>query len=273
MDNQDLAPSSLDQPIYRPHVRTFFAPVGRPWPPVIWLAVLAIAGLSFLGLMLLVVSGLFGLLSGISTVQPQQQRAPILLVIPSLGAATGTAEISLLPDSELKALVDAPVVQALPLPAEVSNPAVQPIAPITITYRALFQEVGAAYGIDWRLLAAIAYRESRLDANAVGRDGDMGLMQILPGTWNEFAPSSIAVDPFEPRHNVEVAATYLLYLQDYLNGLGHGEIYWVLAAYNWGPENVRRLIANGGSWDQVPDRPRRYVADILQSAFGIRFAH
>ena len=69
-----------------------------------------------------------------------------------------------------------------------------------------------------------------------------------------------------------MAATYLLYLQEKLNEVGHGEIYWVLAAYNWGPNNVRRLLNEGGNWDDVPARQRQYVADILEAAFGVRFS-
>ncbi len=137
-----------------------------------------------------------------------------------------------------------------------------------VSYKELFQAVGAESGWDWRLLAALAYRESRLDPLALGRDNDMGLMQILPSTWNEFAPGVAAGDPFNPWDSATVAAAYLSYLQARLDGVGHGEIYWVLAAYNWGPENVERLLARGGEWYDMPARQRRYVADILEAAFG-----
>lgn len=136
------------------------------------------------------------------------------------------------------------------------------------SYRALFEQVGQRYGIDWRLLAALAFRESRLNPHALGRDGDMGLMQIIPRTWAAFAPATVADIPFDPQANVEVAARYLLYLQAYLNRLGHGELYWVLVAYNWGPDNVRRLVQTGGEWHDVPARQQQYVADILEMAFG-----
>jgi soluble lytic murein transglycosylase-like protein len=244
--------------------------------PVSWLAAIAIAavGIGFLTLMIFGILGLLGLLTGISSARPEARKTPILLVAPGIGAATADRDAALPESSEIQEFVAAPVVVATPLAAETRGEAApQPAEaiPPPSTFRDLFQEVGDAYGIDWRLLAALAFHESRLNPAAVGRDGDMGLMQILPRTWGEFAPPVAASDPFDPRSNVEVAASYLLYLQDYLDRLGHGEIYWVLAAYNWGPDNVRKLLARGGAWEETPERTRRYVADILYSAFGVRF--
>jgi soluble lytic murein transglycosylase-like protein len=241
-----------------------------------WIAPVSIAavGAAFLVMTIFGLLGLFGLLSGISSARADLRSTPILLVVPEIGAAKD-AVAELPQTSELQTFVDAPVLLAAPalLPVTEAPDEVAPIAvPTPATFRDLFQEVGEAYGIDWRLLAALAFHESSLNPGAVGRDGDMGLMQILPGTWGEFAPPVAAVDPFDPRSNVEVAASYLLYLQDYLDQLGHGEIYWVLAAYNWGPDNVRKLISRGGAWEETPARTRRYVADILQSGFGVRFS-
>ncbi len=150
---------------------------------------------------------------------------------------------------------------------QVQAPAPQP-APGPASYKDLFQAVGAESGWDWRLLAALAYRESRLDPLALGRDNDMGLMQILPSTWNEFAPGVAAADPFDPWDSARVAAAYLSYLQERLAQGGHEEIYWVLAAYNWGPDNVEQLLAQGGEWYDLPARLRGYVVDILEAAFG-----
>jgi soluble lytic murein transglycosylase-like protein len=235
---------------------------------------IAAVGVAFMVMTIFGMLGLFGLLSGISSARADLRSTPILLVVPEIGAATDAVE-ELPQASELQQFVDAPVLPAPPilLPVTEAPDEVTPIAvPTPSTFRDLFQEVGEAYGIDWRLLAALAFHESSLNPGAVGRDGDMGLMQILPGTWGEFAPPVAAVDPFDPRSNVEVAAGYLLYLQDYLDQLGHGEIYWVLAAYNWGPDNVRKLISRGGAWEETPARTRRYVADILQSGFGVRFS-
>jgi soluble lytic murein transglycosylase-like protein len=247
---------------------------------LVFVAGLAALSMILLGLTLLSVAGALGLFTSLDRPSPTQEPAPILLVLPDLGrAAVVPTPVSL----ELQALIAEPLPTAsppaqesggatVPLPAAVDGTlAVEVVPTAPITYRGIFQEIGDAYGIDWRLLAAIAFRESRMDPMAVGRDGDMGLMQIMPGTWDEFAPAHLADEPFNARHNAEVAATYLLYLQDYLDQLGHGDIQWVLVAYNWGPNNVRKVLASGGDWSQVPERRRQYAADILEAAFGVRF--
>ncbi|MBI1294822.1 transglycosylase SLT domain-containing protein [bacterium] len=259
-----------------------------------WLLLVAVFVTVGLFLVALTMVGLAGMVRLISS--PAQSTAtisaPVLIVAPDLSALSAAPAEATPASAALQEMVASP----LPTPAATPTPSIAPtdmappaavvtteeeavatsvIVPLptapSLTYRALFEDVGNAYGIDWRLLAALAFRESRLDPNAVGRDGDMGLMQIIPTTWDEFAPHSNAEQPFDARHNVEVAATYLLYLQEKLNEVGHGEIYWVLVAYNWGPNNVRRLLNEGGNWDDVPARQRQYVADILEAAFGIRF--
>lgn len=133
-----------------------------------------------------------------------------------------------------------------------------------MTYEAMFREIAPRYGLDWRLLAGLAYQESRLNPWAIGRDNDMGLMQILPSTWNEWAPQVGVTDPFDPYSNVSVAAAYLAYLREYCQARGYPETQWMLIGYNWGPDNLRQLFERNGRWAQVPDKQRRYVLNILQ---------
>jgi soluble lytic murein transglycosylase-like protein len=137
---------------------------------------------------------------------------------------------------------------------------------VEITYEEMFQEVAPQYGLDWHLLAQIAYQESRLNPMAVGKDDDTGLMQIIPSTWHEWAPQVGVSDPFDPYSNVMVAAAYLAFLKEYFSEMGYPEDRWMLVAYNWGPNNLRRLLESGGGWDQVPEKQRRYALRILQSA-------
>ncbi len=203
------------------------------------------------------------------------------------------AELVALAAAPLPVLAPTPVPTHLPTPmpgavpdegveAEALLPSSPPVLPVAepvptperqeaqvITYGDLFRSVGEQAGMDWRLLAALAYRESRMDPVALGRDGDMGLMQILPTTWDEFAPRVAATSPFDPVENAQVAGAYLAYLQDFLLGLGTNDLRWVLVAYNWGPERVRGLLARGGRWEDVPAPQQRYVADILYAAFGV----
>lgn len=134
-----------------------------------------------------------------------------------------------------------------------------------MSYETMFREIALQYQLDWRLLAGVAYQESRLNPWAIGRDNDLGLMQILPSTWDEWAPQVGVADPFDPYSNVSVAAAYLAYLRDYCQARGYPEIQWMLIGYNWGPDNLRRLFAQNGGWAQVPEKQRRYALQILQS--------
>ena len=135
-----------------------------------------------------------------------------------------------------------------------------------ISYEDMFREIAGQHNLDWKLLAELAYRESRLDPLAVGAAREVGLMQILPSTWQEWAPIVGVSDAFDPYSNIQVAAAYLAFLKEYCSQRGYVEDYWMLVAYNWGPDNMRRLFDERGGWDQVPDETRRYTLGILRAA-------
>jgi soluble lytic murein transglycosylase-like protein len=138
-------------------------------------------------------------------------------------------------------------------------------ARVEITYEEMFREIAPQYGLDWRMLARQAYQESRLDPLAVGRDHDTGLMQIVPSTWREWAPQVGVTDPFDPYSNVLVAAAYLAFLRGYFSEMGYPEDRWMLVAYNWGPHNLRRLLEQGGGWEQVPPKRQNYALAVLEA--------
>lgn len=176
---------------------------------------------------------------------PPPPPLPTLTPQPTVAPALPTAPALAVPEAKALVAASAPVV-------------------VAGSYEALFQQVGAEYGLDWRVLASLAYRESRLDPLAVGQDGERGLMQILPTTWDAFAPRVGVSDPFDPLSSVRVGAAYLVYLRDYLASLGYPDDYWSLVAYNWGPNNLRQLLEGGGDWGGVPWRTQDYVYTILQ---------
>jgi soluble lytic murein transglycosylase-like protein len=135
-----------------------------------------------------------------------------------------------------------------------------------MAYEDLFRKVGAEFSLEWHLLAQQSWRESRFNPLAVGAANDMGLMQILPATWDAWAPKVNAFDPFDPESNIRVAAAILAYLRATLTKLGRPETYWWLAAYNWGIGNVQRLLKNNGDWSQVPPERQAYANDIILAA-------
>lgn len=256
---------------------------GRPWPGLL----LGLLAALFLGLSLLALAGAAGLVAGLRSptgnVEPAATGQPTALVIVLPQAGTARATPAMPNPTGLAALAAAPLPTVAPAPLPAAGdpalalppaPTLEPATPelrqqrVIVTYADLFRAVGAESGLDWRLLAALAYRESRLDPVALGRDGDMGLMQILPSTWDEFAPGVAASNPFDPAQNAQVAAAYLLWLQEFVLAQGSNDLRWVIVAYNWGPERVRAHLSRGRGWEEVPPLQRAYVADILYAAFG-----
>jgi len=116
------------------------------------------------------------------------------------------------------------------------------------------------------LLLEQARRESRFDPLAVGAANDMGIMQIVPATWDEWAPKVGVYDPFDPESNIRVAAAYLVWIREQLAKVNRLEPYWMLVAYNWGIGNVLRLLKSGGNWSQVPEIRQNYATDIILAA-------
>ncbi|MCX6044875.1 MAG: transglycosylase SLT domain-containing protein [Chloroflexi bacterium] len=144
-------------------------------------------------------------------------------------------------------------------------PKAQPVRH-NMTYQQMFQEIGHSYDLNWRMLAAQAYIESSFDSVALSQQGAMGLMQILPGTWQEWAPAVKASDPMDSYSNVLVAAIYLDYLRTTLSQHGHPQVEWMLVAYNWGIDKVLRHLDSGQSWEDLPQERRQYAEDILRIA-------
>jgi len=149
---------------------------------------------------------------------------------------------------------------AQPLPAVATGGAAEK------TYAEMFQSVAQRFDMDWRMLAAQAYIESSFDSLALSGSGAMGLMQILPGTWREWAPAVDAADPFDSRDNVLVAAVYLDWLRTRLAAEGRNGKEWMLVAYNWGIDRLGEFLDNGGEWQDLPEARRKYAEDILRTA-------
>lgn len=71
-------------------------------------------------------------------------------------------------------------------------------------YDNVFRRVGKASGIDWRLMSAIAYHESRFHKGAVSSRGAVGLMQIMPHVASKYGVSR--KDLLNPICNIELSA-------------------------------------------------------------------
>ncbi|NNG04923.1 MAG: lytic transglycosylase F [Inquilinus sp.] len=113
-----------------------------------------------------------------------------------------------------------------------------------------------AHGIDWPMVAAVGYQESRLDQRRRSAAGAVGVMQVLPGTA---ADPNVGIADIESLDgNIEAGAKYLRFLHDrYFVDSDSGELdRWLLtfAAYNAGPARVAELRRLATERDLDPDR-------------------
>ena len=99
-------------------------------------------------------------------------------------------------------------------------------------YVPLFREAQEATGIEWRLLAAIAYQESQWDPSATSETGVRGLMQLTEDTARHLGVS----DLLDPAQSVLGAARYLRDLKEKLPArIPEPDRTWLaLAAFNIG---------------------------------------
>lgn len=121
--------------------------------------------------------------------------------------------------------------------------------PVPAHLTPIFTEAAARHGVDPRLLAAVARRESAYNSNAVSPVGAQGLMQLMPATARYLGVRN----SFDARDNVMGGARYLRKLLDTF----HGDLDLTLAAYNAGPGAVQKYRG-------VPPyrETREYVASI-----------
>ncbi len=121
-------------------------------------------------------------------------------------------------------------------------------------YDHLFKKYAESTKLDWRLLAAQAYQESRFDPEALSWAGAVGVMQVMPETAEDLG---IRGDLTDPATSIEAGARYLRWLVDLFQSddLDHGEqLRFALGAYNAGRGHVldgRRIASSLG---KDPDR-------------------
>lgn len=106
---------------------------------------------------------------------------------------------------------------------------------------ALFRKYSAQYNMDWMLMAAQGYQESRLDHNAQSRVGALGVMQVMPETGKELNVGDIT--KLEPNIHAGVKFMRMMvdryYAKESMDELN--KVFFAFAAYNAGPGRVRQL--------------------------------
>ena len=132
--------------------------------------------------------------------------------------------------------------------------------------------------VERALIHAIIRQESEFDPKAVSPANARGLMQLIPPTARQMARKlrlrySFARLTEDPRYNIRLGSAYL----DHLLTRFDGDLVLTVAAYNAGPNRVRRWIAsNGDPRDRSVDpidwielipigETRNYVQRVLEN--------
>jgi membrane-bound lytic murein transglycosylase F len=126
-------------------------------------------------------------------------------------------------------------------------------------YQPLFQAASAATGIDWRLLAAIGYQESKWNPIAESGDGALGMMMLTSDT----ATAMGIADRTNAAANIAAGARYFASVREKIpDRIPEPDRTWfTVAAYNVGFGHLEdaRILAqtrgkNPDSWADVRDQ-------------------
>lgn len=122
------------------------------------------------------------------------------------------------------------------------------------SYDKVIKATADSLGMDWHLIAAVVYHESRFHNEAQSARGAVGLMQILSSRYSQEYL-------LEPANNLRVGSRYLKRLQAMYSSTAANpteSLKFALAAYNFGEGKVWRLIKqtqeageDASRWDVV----------------------
>ena len=117
-----------------------------------------------------------------------------------------------------------------------------------------FEKHAATYELDWLLLVAQAFQESRLGADTENRHGAVGIMQIKPASAAEAGVDDISTDD----SNIEAGAAYVRHLiNNYFDDPGLDpkmRQLFAIAGYNAGPTRIRDLRRKTAAAGLDPNR-------------------
>ena len=122
-------------------------------------------------------------------------------------------------------------------------------------------EAAIKYDVPQRWIREVMHQES--GGHLYGRGGNlitsgvgaMGLMQVMPGTYDELRAryAELGDDPFDPHNNILAGTAYIREMYDIYGAPGF------LAAYNAGPGRLDDYLTRSRT---LPAETRRYVAII-----------
>lgn len=130
-------------------------------------------------------------------------------------------------------------------------------------WRPFVAEAAQRFGVPaaWieRVMQAESAGRTMLDGRPItSRAGAMGLMQLMPDTWEAMRRRlDLGRDPFDPRDNILAGSLYLRMMFD---RFGHPGLF---AAYNAGPGRYAAYLAGR---QPLPGETRRYLAIVTDAA-------
>ncbi len=116
------------------------------------------------------------------------------------------------------------------------------------------REASARYRVPERWVRAVMQQESGGREQAISPVGAMGLMQVMPETYDGLrARYGLGDDPYDPHNNILAGTAYIREMYDRFGAPGF------LAAYNAGPDRVDSYLAGT---DGLPNETVNYLAAI-----------
>ncbi len=140
-------------------------------------------------------------------------------------------------------------------------------------YDQIIVDTGREYEMDPELIRAVIWRESHFNRHHIGKNKEVGLMQVTPNAAQEWAahaqePQPLRADLFKPEINIRAGTWYLHRAMKYWAAKAN-PLPYALAEYNAGRSNAIRWSAhdqndpntfrNGITYRST----RYYVRDIM----------
>jgi D-alanyl-D-alanine carboxypeptidase len=116
------------------------------------------------------------------------------------------------------------------------------------------REAAGRYRVPEQWVRAVMHQESGGEEQAVSPVGAMGLMQVMPNTYEGLRVRyGLGADPYQPRDNILAGTAYIREMYDRYGAPGF------LAGYNAGPDRVDSYLAGAA---ELPDETVNYLAAI-----------
>jgi D-alanyl-D-alanine carboxypeptidase len=116
------------------------------------------------------------------------------------------------------------------------------------------REASSRFSVPERWIRKVMHQESGGQEDVISWAGAMGLMQVMPDTYNGLrARYDLGADPYDPHNNILAGTAYIKEMYDVYGAPGF------LAAYNAGPHRLDRYLNNG---TPLPEETVQYVAAI-----------